>query len=281
MTTKDYYSLLGVDRQAPDREIKRAYYNLARGLHPDKAKSPDEARANADRLATISRAYNTLKDPKKRAEYDQSIGGGRPAAPVAGKPSPPAPAPAKQPAKQPDPPTTPPAPAAAVDPEATQPGVAPPPIRPVISSRDLANQRVVTAQKAFVKGMEYFKTSDFKKALPFFEVAVENDPEGEAQYHLRLAQCLMKTRGSFTRAVTSAETACRLDTYNVEYKLVLGEIYETVGVASKAQQVYEDVLRWDTDNERAKARLQFMGADQSKTGGSLLAKIFPSIFGKG
>ena len=265
MTSRDYYELLGVDRHAPDREIKRAYYNLARGLHPDKAKSPEEARGNAERLATISRAYNTLKDPQKRAEYDKSLGVSQPTSPPASTPAP------KTPAPQPDPPTSP----------GASPGGGPATApRPAISSRDLASQRAVTAQKAFVKGIEFFKTGDFKKALPFFEVAVENDPESEALYHLRLAQCLMKTRGSFTRAVNAAEQACKLDTYNVEFKLSLGEIYETVGVTSKARQVYEDVLRWEPDNEKAKGRLQILGASDSKSSASILAKIFPSIFGR-
>lgn len=269
MASQDYYSLLGIDRHAPDREVKRAYYNLARELHPDKAKSPDEARANAERLAVISKAYNTLKDTQRRAEYDRSIGV--------------KPRSAEEPATDR---TAAPAAAGApplggggggAAPATGQPQAA----RAGISSRDLATQRVLTAQKAFVKGMEFFKVADYKKALPFFEVAVTNDPESEAQYHLRLAQCLTKTRGSFTRAVTAAEKACQLDTYNVEYKLGLGEVYETVGIASKAVEVYEDVLRWEPENDRAKLRLKLLrGETQKTTGKGLLAKIFPSIFGK-
>jgi len=77
MAEQDYYSILGVDKQAPEREIKRAYYQLARDLHPDKAKSQEEARAHADQLAVISKAYNTLKDPRKRAEYDETLGKGK------------------------------------------------------------------------------------------------------------------------------------------------------------------------------------------------------------
>src|SRR5690606_17076036 len=97
---------------------------------------------------------------------------------------------------------------------------------PRVSPSDIASQRVITAQKAFVKGMEHFKQEDYKKALPFFEAAVSNDPEGEAHYHMKLAQTLMRTRGSFTRAVEAAERASEMDIYNIEFKFALGEIYE-------------------------------------------------------
>jgi tetratricopeptide (TPR) repeat protein len=268
-TREDYYSLLGVDRHAPEREIKKAYYNIARDLHPDRAKSPEEARINAEKLATISKAYNTLKDPQKRAEYDAGAGGAKGATPVAKTPAPqstPAPVAGAKPASQPPPSSAP-----------TTPGSSG---AVKVSASEIASAKVVTAQKAFVKGMEFYKAADYKKALPFFEAAVNNDPESEAQYHMKYAVCLMRTKGSFTRAVQAAEKACELDTYNIEFKLGLGEIYETVGVASKAQKVYEDVLRWDADNEKAKFRLNMMKDEESRRNPSVLAKIFPSIFGK-
>lgn len=277
MAKDDYYRILGVDRNVPEREIKRAYYALARDLHPDKAKTPEEARANAERLATISKAYNVLKDPRKRAEYDsgnRSTGASNgPASPTPSAPTPPAGG---------SPPVAPPTPAGKQNDSAdTSP--------PKVTAADVASQRVLTAQKAFVKGMEFFKQADYKKALPFFDAAVKNDPDSEPQYHVKLAACLVKTKGSFSRAVEAAERACELDAYNMDFKLALGEIYETVGVTSKAKAVYEDVLKWDADNEKARIRLKLMGVLPDKKGkaapankqegGSILAKIFPSIFG--
>lgn len=274
MAKEDYYRILGVERSAPEREIKKAYYALARDLHPDKARTPEEARQNAERLATISKAYNVLKDPRKRTEYDNSAGATAPAAPTAtATATPPATAPKPAGASSPTP-----------TPASNGGGVK-------VSASDVASQRILTAQKAFVKGMEFYKQGDFKRALPFFDAAVTNDPDSEPQYHVKLATCLVKTKGSFSRAVQAAERACELDSYNMDFKLGLGEIYETVGVTSKAKAVYEDVLRWDADNEKAKMRLKLLGVDVSKKpkkagsggkdqgGGSLLAKIFPSIFG--
>lgn len=68
MEYKDYYKTLGVDRQASEDEIKRAYRKLARQLHPDV--NPDDKAAEA-RFKDINEAYQVLSDPEKRSKYDQ------------------------------------------------------------------------------------------------------------------------------------------------------------------------------------------------------------------
>jgi curved DNA-binding protein len=64
---KDYYAALGVPRDAGEDAIKKAYRKLAREHHPDVSKSSD---AEA-RFKEVGEAYATLKDPEKRAAYDQ------------------------------------------------------------------------------------------------------------------------------------------------------------------------------------------------------------------
>jgi len=64
---RDYYSVLGVDRQATDEEIKKAFRRLARQYHPDVSRSPD---AEA-KFKEINEAYEVLSDGDKRAMYDR------------------------------------------------------------------------------------------------------------------------------------------------------------------------------------------------------------------
>lgn len=67
MKYKDYYETLGVPRDADLEQIKKAYRQLARTHHPDMSKAPD---AEA-RFKEAAEAYATLKDPAKRAAYDE------------------------------------------------------------------------------------------------------------------------------------------------------------------------------------------------------------------
>jgi curved DNA-binding protein len=67
MKFKDYYEILGVARGATQDEVKHAYRKLARKYHPDVSKDPD---AEA-RFKELGEAYAVLKDPEKRAAYDQ------------------------------------------------------------------------------------------------------------------------------------------------------------------------------------------------------------------
>jgi len=67
MDYKDYYDIMGLERKASQDEIKRAYRKLARKYHPDVSK---EADAEA-RFKELGEAYAVLKDPEKRAAYDE------------------------------------------------------------------------------------------------------------------------------------------------------------------------------------------------------------------
>jgi len=64
---KDYYDVLGVSRTAKPEEIRSAYRALARKYHPDVAKSEKDAEA---KFKEINEAYEVLKDPEKRKQYD-------------------------------------------------------------------------------------------------------------------------------------------------------------------------------------------------------------------
>lgn len=63
---KDYYQILGVDRNASDEQIRKAYRRLARKYHPDVNKSAEAE----SKFKDINEAYEVLKDPEKRQRYD-------------------------------------------------------------------------------------------------------------------------------------------------------------------------------------------------------------------
>ena len=66
---KDFYAILGVEKNAEAAAIKKVYRKLARDLHPDANKGDAKLE---ERFKEVSEAYDILSDPKKRAEYDEA-----------------------------------------------------------------------------------------------------------------------------------------------------------------------------------------------------------------
>ena len=69
MAERDYYEVLGVERSAPEGDIKKAFRRLAMRYHPDR--NPDQSEEAANRFKEAKRAYEVLSDAQKRAAYDQ------------------------------------------------------------------------------------------------------------------------------------------------------------------------------------------------------------------
>lgn len=67
---EDFYGLLGVSPQAPSDEIKTVFTNLAKNQHPDRRRDS----AVFEQFASCTRAYDVLRDPVKRAQYDLARG---------------------------------------------------------------------------------------------------------------------------------------------------------------------------------------------------------------
>src|SRR5512138_2082160 len=67
---KNFYAVLGVLRDASTEEIKRAYYEAAQRLHPDKNKAAGETELFLD----VQQAYEVLSNAQRRAKYDEALG---------------------------------------------------------------------------------------------------------------------------------------------------------------------------------------------------------------
>eukprot|EP00906_Rhabdomonas_costata_P010655 RCo014991 len=69
LNAEDYYTVLGVSRDASEQEISKAYKKLALKWHPDK--NPDNRAAAEANFKKVSEAYDVLRDPQKKKVYDQ------------------------------------------------------------------------------------------------------------------------------------------------------------------------------------------------------------------
>ena len=68
MAFVDYYKILGVDRNIPQKDVKAAYRKRSKQFHPDL--HPDDPKAKA-KFQALNEAYDVISDPEKRAKYDQ------------------------------------------------------------------------------------------------------------------------------------------------------------------------------------------------------------------
>ncbi len=71
---RDYYAILGIDKNASEQEIKRAYKKMAMKYHPDRNAESEETKKMAEKkFIDVNDAYSVLSDPKKKNMYDQGV----------------------------------------------------------------------------------------------------------------------------------------------------------------------------------------------------------------
>jgi curved DNA-binding protein CbpA len=67
----DYYEVLGIKKEASAAEVRQAYLRLVRDRHPDRFQDPAEKEKAQELLKSVTEAFNTLSNDKKRQEYDK------------------------------------------------------------------------------------------------------------------------------------------------------------------------------------------------------------------
>lgn len=257
LAQKDYYEILGLERQADKGQIKRAYYQVSKEFHPDRffRRPLGNYKEKLEILFdVITKAYNTLSDGDKRSEYDH-------AHPVRPASPPPAPAAAAASAGgRPGagaPATLGPRPVA---PRVPRPSMPPP--KPVFQNA-LTKQLLERRKKAMMylqQGKELFDAGEYQKCLANLQLALSFEPgDTEARRMLNEATARVADdraevhyqRGQQQEMIGSTEAAKRFYQAAVDCKPKKGYYY------FKMAQMLTDESEGRARLEQLKLAVQF------------------------
>jgi tetratricopeptide (TPR) repeat protein len=243
--------VLGLSRSANEQQVKEAYFRLARRFHPD-AHHDATLSDLVDQLEAVfirlGEAYETLKNPRLRADYEERLGRLRPrpeggAGPLMGVSGPPAGAPAAAPS----------------DPE---------------------DERRA-AEEAVRRANWYFEKEKYYDAIQLLEPMVEK-LSGKLQTRARLvlAKSYVKNPKWLKRGEETLQTIVHDDPQNVDAYYLLGTIYRDRGLKARATSMIRKVLDLKPDHEEALAAIGPLTADAPPPaeappgGGGLFGKLF-------
>lgn len=237
-----HYALLGVTHSSTTADIKRAYYSLARRLHPDRlrrAADADEQQRIDAAFAKIAQAYDVLKDSKLRATYDLKLEKQHPASKSGD-------AGTRHDASRTDmPPTEAPranadASAGREDASATAGGA---------QSEQSKNE---VAEQKFRQGLAAYAKKEFAAARLLFGEAARLDPR-RARYRAHLGRTLARDKATRRQAETELLAAVSLDALDASFRVMLAELYRDVGLRRKAEAQLERALALEPTNAEARA----------------------------
>jgi curved DNA-binding protein CbpA len=212
-SAQDYYQILGVARDATRDDIEKAYFDLARRLHPDVAGGGDEATA---RFMLINEAYQTLGSPVSRREYDLTL-----------KDMPSARGALKEQAQ------------------------AAPAVRTAEEPRAGAAQRLDDRVKRLIRQADRLcEQGNFWQASDMLHRLIPHYPRQPALRRALARASLGKLR--FREAADHLKVACEVEYFNSDNHVLLGEAYMKGGMWAKAREALADALSWNEENERAK-----------------------------
>lgn len=225
----DYYQVLGVDEHADQEKIKQAYYALAKKYHPDRFHQKDhpELRARIEHAFTqIKKAYDTLKKEASRAKYDDAHHSTSAKAADAME---------SDSTSMPEHPMTPP-----------EVIINPPSF--------ISSNPAVMAEEKFKQGVREFENGNDTLALARFSEAVQMARQ-EARYHAFYGRALARNPQTRKMAETEFLEAISLDERNIDYRLLLAELYRDLKLKRRAEAQLSQALTINPQRADVRQRL--------------------------
>lgn len=263
LKTRNHFEILGIPRASRDSEVKEAYFRLARRFHPDThhdAALHDLADQIEAIFIRIGEAYDTLRNPKTRAAYEERLGSSRSAPPRA---TPPAPAPGA--------PAAGPASPAAATPAPGGPAAAPPVAAPAAAP-------TLPLGEALRQGEMRFAEEKYYDVIQLMEPYLEaTKGKGLQKVRLLLARAYAKNPNWVKRAEEELQKVVRDEPGSAEAYMQLGGIYKRGGLKTRATAMFRKALELDPNNVDAERELHALGPSEPTPPpdkGGLLKKIF-------
>ena len=239
MSSNSHFEFLGVPRSATEAQVKEAYFRLARPLHPDSNRDPGLDDLQEKREAAFHRlteAYETLRDPKRRARYEADLE-------------------ARTPKRRPEP-TPPPEPPAPPSPA---------PDRPTDAA---------LAQESSRQAEKLFKDEKYWDAIQLLEPAIPRlERHSKMKAQVVLARAYMKNPNWGRRAEELLQRVVQENPDHADAYVALGNLYRASQLKSRAQAMYRKAVQAQPGHPEALAELATLDGEGPE-GGTLLKKFF-------
>lgn len=242
LKTKTHFEILGIPKASNQAQVKDAYFKLARRFHPDTHHDPSLADL-ADKIEAIfirlGEAYEVLRNPRSRSSYENDLASRTPRVQTAGG-----------------------------TPGTPEP---PPAVDPAYEARR-AEESIRNAEKLFAQ-------EKYWDAIQLLEPALRNaEKKLGLKGRVLLAKAYFKNPKWVKRAEEQLQTVIKEEPNHVEAHFVLGGVYKTSGLKSRALHEFQRVLELKPDHESAAAEVAELSPEGStqdpKPSGGLLKKLF-------
>ncbi len=226
---KNYYKLLNLPDFASLEEVRQSYYLLAQKHHPDRQDKKISDPLGKETFAQITQAFNTLKDPVKKKQYDdrlKQINNQEKKKILGDRPS------------------------------------------PTVKSTSAGKGSSSIATESYQQGMAALQRKDYPRALYLFRTALKQDSQN-ATYMSYYALALIYNKGKLSESINYASEAIEKEPFRLEFKTNLARIYFTVGAKTQAEKIIDEILGLDPDDKatlKLAAQLQEKNKPEKKEG---------------